>query len=162
MRLIDNLKKLSNDPENYSAEWRPIHFFQTSQPQKCLCSKKVKTCCVLENISSGNKTIVGDTCLKYALGDDYTFVFELMKTKSSMKLLALSSYQLSELVKLKLITIEEEDFIISIKNLNPIPELESKNLQLIRDKISKAMPSYFIFNFENPILLPLKFKSDEK
>jgi hypothetical protein len=162
MRLIENLKKLSDDPEKYSSEWRPIHFFQSSQPQKCLCSKKVKTCCVLENISNGNKTIVGDTCLKYALGDDYSFVFDLMKTKGSLKLLALSSHQLSELVKLKLITNDEEDFIASLRNLNPIPELESKNLQLIRNKISQAMPSYFIFNFEKPILLPLKFKSDEK
>lgn len=162
MRLIENLKKLSDDPVNYSAEWKPIHFFQSSQGQKCLCSKRVKTCCVLENIFNGNKIIVGDTCLKYILGDDYSFVFELMKTKGSLKLLALSSYQISELVKLKLITNDEEDFITSLKNLNPIPELESKNLQLIRDKISKAMPSYFIFNFENPILLPLKFKSDEK
>lgn len=158
MRLIENLKELSSDPENYSTEWRPIHFFQSSQGQKCLCSKRVKTCCLLENISNGNKTIVGDTCLKYVLGDDYSFVFELMKTKGSLKLLSLNLFQLELLIKLNLITNEDEDFIISIKNLNPIPEFESSKLQFVRNKISQALPSYFIFNFEKPIHLPLSSK----
>jgi len=70
-------------------EWRLVSIGYDQKGTFCICTHFIKEVCYIENVSNGNRTIVGNHCISQFRGSDLTSVFRaLSKGKVNPALIA--------------------------------------------------------------------------
>jgi len=78
--LFPEIMKLSEADEwkDAALEWKLVWIQWDKEGDHCICGHFIKEKCFIENVVNGNRTVVGNYCIKKFKGRDLTSVFRAL------------------------------------------------------------------------------------
>lgn len=128
---------VSKIPDQALSEWRLSKIYFSKSPEVCLCGKSnIKECCIIINTRNGNKALLGSSCVKLILNKDCSFVFNLKKSNSTLKLKKLSSTEIRTLLDVGIINEWESDFLGNISKRENISIAQMEIINKIKNRLN--------------------------
>lgn len=112
-KLIDGIVELSEGEtwDEAKEEWSLIDVFLDDEPTTCMCGKyPIHENCIIQNRHNGNKTTVGNHCVKNFLGLPSDVIFAGLKRISEDRSKALNGAAIEHAYKKGWLTDWEYDF----------------------------------------------------
>lgn len=116
-------------------EWVFTRAEYSEDYDRCPCGQSIKELCHIENVKTGHRTYVGNTCIKKFMGIDKSKIFHgLKKIKANDEAIpnrALIEYAVEQ----GFIYENEEGFLLSIMNKRSLTTRQAEWLQKINRRI---------------------------
>ena len=132
--LFPQILTLSEATEwkDVALEWRLVWIQWDKEGDHCICGHFIKEKCFIENVVNGNRTVVGNCCIKKFKGRDLTSVFRaLARGKVNAALIA---YAFEE----GILNEWERDFMYDNWRKRKFTWKQKNKLEQIKRKIYKA------------------------